>query len=281
MLTATQVRQAERRRRPPPSLEQQYHEYVMQRVEAYKNSLSRDELLRLGDEAVAEMQASAEGQFVLTEVLMLDSVDALIAKRLRIRSYRRWRTQLLKLRQAQREPTHWGLESSNPLCALLGRLEPGDTALVVGGGADGCACLLAAHETAVTFLAADLGSVERVESRIASEALGTSFDAYVVQFGGWLPPLPAPLDLAVLDLGALGELETAVRLELLSTLQALTAPGGVHVLLAADGGVAPEALLSLYGGWGREASGMRKRRGRVGGVVLSRPPAEALEAREA
>ena len=62
----------ERRRRPRPSTKQQYHEYILQKIEAYKNSLRRDQLLRLGDEANQELQASAEGQFVLTEIVMLD-----------------------------------------------------------------------------------------------------------------------------------------------------------------------------------------------------------------
>ena len=44
MLTSTEARQT--RRRPPPSLMQQYQEYVLQRIEGFKNSIDRDELLR-------------------------------------------------------------------------------------------------------------------------------------------------------------------------------------------------------------------------------------------
>ena len=44
MLTALQLQQ-QRRRRAVPSLKQQYHEYLLQRIESYKNSLSRRELL--------------------------------------------------------------------------------------------------------------------------------------------------------------------------------------------------------------------------------------------
>ena len=51
MLTATDALRSAGRRRPPPSLTQLYQEYVMQRIEAYKNSISRDELMRLGAEA--------------------------------------------------------------------------------------------------------------------------------------------------------------------------------------------------------------------------------------
>ena len=75
----------------------------MQRIEAFKNSMPRDELLRLGDEVVSEMQPTIEGQFMLTEVMMADQMDRLIIKRLRLRTYAKWRQQYLTLRAAQRD----------------------------------------------------------------------------------------------------------------------------------------------------------------------------------
>ncbi|HTC24025.1 MAG TPA: hypothetical protein VK688_06655, partial [Gemmatimonadales bacterium] len=162
MLTAAQALRVERRRRPRPSTKQQYNEYILQKIEAYKNSLRRDQLLRLGDEANQELQAAAEGQFVLTEILMLDSVDELIKRRLKLKPFSKWRTWIKSLRNVQREPTHWGLEPECPVAGLLQRVEPHDEAVVVGGGADGAAFLLAAHEIPVTYLAGDLGSVDRV-----------------------------------------------------------------------------------------------------------------------
>ena len=114
MLSAAQLRGTPPRRRAPYSDKQYYQEYILQRIEGYKNSIGRDELLRLGDEAAAELQTAAEGQFLLTEVLMLESVDRLIMKRLSLRPYNRWRQQFLKLREAQRTPTHWGLEPTSP-----------------------------------------------------------------------------------------------------------------------------------------------------------------------
>src|SRR5215217_1043207 len=129
MLNATEVRQAQRRRRSPYSDKQHYQEYILQRIEGYKNSIGRDELLRLGDEAASELQATSEGQFVLTEVLMLESVDRLIMKRLSLRPYRRWRRQFLKLRAAQRTPNHWGIDAHCPLITVLPRIEPEDSAL--------------------------------------------------------------------------------------------------------------------------------------------------------
>ena len=95
MLSAAQLRAAPQRRRSPYSDKQYYQEYILQRIEGYKNSIGRDELLRLGDEAAAELQTAAEGQFLLTEVLMLESVDRLIMKRLSLRPYNRWRRQFL------------------------------------------------------------------------------------------------------------------------------------------------------------------------------------------
>ena len=277
MLTATQIRQSHRRRRSPYSDKQHYQEYVLQRIEGYKNSIGRDELLRLGDEAASELQATAEGQFVLTEVLMLESVDRLIMKRLSLRPYRRWRQQFLRLRAAQRTPTHWGLEPQCPLGPLLPRIEPEDSALVVGSAAAATTFLLAAHEAEVIFLADDLGSVERVESRMATEALSSLFDSYVTQFD----PIPEFLrflqdfDIIVLDPGVLLDLSSTARLDLVLDLQQRSRPGGVHIILPTCPALAPESLRSLYGGWTREEEPKRKRKGTyaksAAGMILSKP----------
>jgi len=277
VLTATQVRQSHRRRRSPYSDKQHYQEYVLQRIEGYKNSIGRDELLRLGDEAASELQATAEGQFVLTEVLMLESVDRLIMKRLSLRPYRRWRQQFLRLRAAQRTPTHWGLEPQCPLSPVLPRIEPEDSALVVGSAAAATTFLLAAHEAEVIFLADDLGSVERVESRMATEALSSLFDSYVTQFD----PIPEFLrflqdfDIIVLDPGVLLELSSTARLDLILDLQQRSRPGGVHIILPTCPALAPESLRSLYGGWTREEEPKRKRKGTYAksppGMILSKP----------
>ncbi len=272
MLSATEAVRA-RRLRPPPSLMQQYQEYVMQRIEGYKNSIERDELLRLGDEAVSEMQATAEGQFVLTEVLMLESVDRLIMKRLALRPYRRWRQQYLNLRAAQRQPTHWGLEPDCPLAALLPRIEPEDRAVAAGAGAASAAFLLAAHDAEVTFIASDLGAVERVESAMASESLAGAALCYFVQPGCWMPDFGGALSLVVLDAGSLADVDLASRAIFLNQLQEQTAPGGVHVIMSGTASLAPDALLGAYDGWQRDDVGGRRRRGvaaRSRGLVLTK-----------
>ncbi len=279
MLSAATLKtKASARRRSPYSDKQYYQEYILQRIEGYKNSIGRDELLRLGDEAAAELQAAAEGQFVLTEVLMLESVDRIIMKRLSLRPYRKWRQQFLKLREAQRTPTHWGLEPDSILTTLLPRMEPEDQVLIVGSGGEPATFLFAAHDAAVTFVAADLGSIERVETRIAAEALAGMFEGYVVYLGPTLPGFLDAItgvDLVVLDPGALLELDAADRCELVRDLQARTRPGGVHAVLPSCPNLAPEALLSLYDTWHVEESRKPRRRGaaatRRTGLVLVKP----------
>ena len=278
MLSATEVRPAHRRRRSPYSDKQHYQEYILQRIEGYKNSIGRDELLRLGDEAASELQATSEGQFVLTEVLMLESVDRLIMKRLSLRPYRRWRQQFIKLRAAQRTPTHWGLEPHCPLVPLLPRIEPEDSALVVGTEAAPTTYLLAAHDAAVTFIAGDLGCVERVESRIAAEALASMFESYVTQLDQALPSFLsflAGVDVVVLDPSVLVDLSAADRGDLVGDLQERSRPGGIHVLLPTCKAIGPDALRALYPGWTQEEDPRRRRRTsdnrRHDGLVLCKP----------
>src|SRR5207253_1447696 len=89
----------------------------------------------IADEAVRELEASSAGQYLLTEVLLLEHVDRIIARRLRLPAFPRWRMKHRALRAAQREPMHWGLEPDGPLVNCARRLEPGDVALVLGAAA--------------------------------------------------------------------------------------------------------------------------------------------------
>ena len=277
MLNAADLRTTTRRRRAPYSDKQHYHEYILQRIEGYKNSIGRDELLRLGDEAASELATTGEGQFVLTEVLMLETVDRLIMKRLALRPYRRWRAQFIKLREAQRTPTHWGLEPGCALGRLVPRVEPRDAALVVGSAAESAAYLLAAHDAAVTFVANDLGCVERVESRMAAESLAVLFEGYVAQLGPTLPDFVEveELHLVVIDPAAIAEFSPAVRAQFLDDLQRRSRPGGIHVILGSCPGLAPDSLRGLYDGWHAEEESRRRRRQstrRPDDLVLAKPP---------
>ena len=185
MLSAQQLLSTAPKRRPLRSLRQQYDLYIMDRVEHYKNSISREELLRQADEAMVDLRG--EEQFLLTEVLAQTVVDEFIKKRLGIKGFDSWRKSYPKRRAAQRDPTRWGLDANHLVATLAPRVEADDPILVVGSGAEACAYLLAAHDGVVTFIDRDFGVVERAENRIAQESLSSTFEAVCVQFGEWLP----------------------------------------------------------------------------------------------
>jgi hypothetical protein len=212
-------------------------------------------------------------------------VDKLIQKRLRLPSFGRWRQKFARLRQAQREPTHWGIERRSVLAAVAERIEPGDHAIVIGGGAELAVYLLAAHDARVTALFEDNATCTRIESRMAAESLTGDFEAFVVQLGLWFPDVPLPVHVVVVDAGTLAELPAPRRLGLMARVQDWTVPGGLHAVTAHSGTVAPETWLSLYPDWPRVPVRSDTRGGsRAGkrssspGVLLSRPfPPQASE----
>jgi hypothetical protein len=159
----------------------------------------------------------------------------------------------------------------------FGATLPEDTALIVGTGAAPTTYLLAAHDAAVTFIAGDLGCVERVESRMAAEALSSLFESYVAPFEGTLPDFLSFLegfDIVVLDPSVLRNLRAAERAELVHDLQRRSRPGGVHVILPSCTALAPEKLRQLYQGWTQEEEVKRRRRSdkrHLEGLILAKP----------
>jgi hypothetical protein len=274
VLSLQQVSQQRRPRGTLPSLKQQYFRYIQDRIEGYKDSISRDELLNLGNEASADLQqSSGADQFILTEILLTDMVDRLIQKRLRLPSYAKWRKHYLPLREAQRNPVKWQIDANSALASLLPRVEAGDNIVVIGAGAQAASLLLAAHDTELTFLDEDKGVVEQLEAQMIAESLSGLFLAYVATLGDWLPAFQRELDLVVLDAGTLAGLSHANRAALLLDLRNLTRPGGVHVIVPGTGPAAPEAYLSHYPDWDREPEpgARRGKASRSRGVILSRP----------
>jgi len=266
MLTSATAQRlgATRPARPPRSLKQEYQEFILQRLEEYKNGLPREELLQIGDEAVRELQASAQDQYLLTEVLLLEHVDRIISRRLRLPSFPRWRQKHRALREAQREPTHWGLEPTHPIVPWAARLEPGDLVVVVGAAALAEALFLAAYDVEVFLVDQDLSAVEAAEGRAVTEQLAGALQALVINFGSWFPDLSPSL--VVLEPKSLADLRAKERGALIADLQVRTRSGGVHVVLSpgASRGViplAPEALQGLYSGWQVERSRRSKRSG--------------------
>lgn len=271
MLNLSQAQPSPTLRRPPRSLKQEYHEFLLQRIEEYKNTLAREELLEIGDEAVRELEENAAGQYLLTEVLLLEHVDRIIVRRLRLPAFPRWREKHRALRTAQREPTHWGLEADGPLVHCARRLEPGDLVVVVGAAALPSALYIAAHDAEVFLLDQDLRAIEAAESRAVSEQLAGRFQALVITFGSWFPDV-AP-SVVVIDPAALASARGRDGHALVADLQTRTRPGGMHIVLPSPAAhevipLAPEALQALYEGW--EVT--RRRRAKAGaGFTATKP----------
>lgn len=248
MLSDAQLARRRGRRRATASPQQLYQEFLVHRIEAYKNSISRQELMALAEEALADQGASTEGQLLLTEVMMLDCVDRLIRKRLRLPTFKTWKQRYGKQRSAQREPAYWGVSNEHPVAALLPRCEAGDRALLLGTRTEPLAPLLAAHDVEVTFLAGALTVVERVERRVEEESLAGLLEALVIQLGRpWLPPGDRPIQLVVLDAAEIGALAEGEQRSFVTALQARLGTIGAHVLVGHPTRIS--ALRPWYEGW--------------------------------
>ncbi|MGD2136448.1 MAG: hypothetical protein PVF27_09820 [Gemmatimonadales bacterium] len=255
MLTSPAPR---RQPRPQRSLRQEYAEFILERIEEFKQQISREELLEIANEAVLELEGESEEQLLLTEVLLLEHVDRLIMRRLNLPSYRRWRTRHMKLRRAQREATHWGLEPNTPLVRFAAEFGEDGAALAVGAAAAPAALLLAAHDWPVTYIDNQITTVEAVETRAAAEVLTSRFTALVVGIGDWFPDITPVL--SVMDPNTLARLDGPERDRFLTTLTGRTPPGGAHVVLprkpVADViALAPESVERHYEGWRIERPG--------------------------
>ena len=238
------------RRPQQQSLRQEYAEFLEQRIEEYKEQLSREKLLAVADEAVRELDLASQEQLVLTEVLVLEHVDRLIMRRLNLPTFRKWRHQHVKIRQAQRDPTHWGLDPGGPIGDLAARLDESDAALVLGKGAIPAAHLLAAFEWRVLFIDPTLATVEAAETMAASEGLASRIQALVVHLGHWFPDITPTL--VVLDPKALNDLHPPTRVRVLDTFKQMTTSGGIHCFLPiepSNATLAPAVIRAHYGDW--------------------------------
>jgi hypothetical protein len=230
------------------SLRHEYELYVEQEIENYKESIPRAAILGIGDEAAAKL--ASESQFVLTELLLLEEVDRIIFRRLRLPKYDTWRRRRLKLHEEMRRPEHWGFTRNDPLVRAIGNEHASGHVLVAGEIAQRSALFLAANGCDVTALEPEEEAVQRVMEAAIQAGLAERVHAVAGELTHWTPEEGEPLQAVVCSHSALKELTVSERLRVLEVLQSATSDGGVHLVeTILAGASAIDELRRTYRGW--------------------------------
>ena len=235
------------------SLRHEYELYVDRAIEEFKDSVPRSALLALGDEAVAALAAQA--QTSLTELVLWEEVDRLIAERLGVPKYKTWygrrRRQLARLRDAGR----CGLAPDGAVASAL-RAAAGDHVLLAGGPAEEATLFSAAHGCSVTVLTGAPESLDRLFAAADDAGVGSQVRGCVCELGGWDPDVPLRVVVCAPD--AFAPLSAAERTLAIDGLRRATPAGGVHLLhgcgrAAVD--ISFDEWRSWYPGWSVSTDG--------------------------
>lgn len=234
--------------RPSRSLQHEYELYVEREIENYKESLPRSVLLSIGDEAVQAL--AAQQQFALTELLLVDEVDKIIFKRLRLPVMATWRKRRIKLIEEMRRPEHWGLSADDIVVRAAQTVTASSRVLVAGTQVETPALYLAANGCEVTAFAGP-EDVQRVLDAAEQAGLGERVHASAVALDSWTPD--HPLTAVIYSPAAFAGLSTAERARVIQVLQSATADGGVHLVQTIAAGkrtpVSFDELRRRYRGW--------------------------------
>lgn len=232
---------------PHRSLKHEYQVYVEQEIESYKDSIPRSAILRIGDEAVANLRAAEQTAF--DELLIWIEVDRIIASRLGLPSYTSWRRRRLRKIAEYRRPERWGLSADAPIVREI----PSDAqahVLVVGAQKEGTALYLAANGCQVTAIEEDPGVVERVIAAAGEVGLTSRVNGCVRGLDEWYPD--APLHAVVCSPEAFSRLGPTERERVIEILKSATLDGGVHLvqtIIAGQTALGLEELRARYLGW--------------------------------
>lgn len=236
------------------SIKHEYELFIEREIEEFKDSVPRSALLAIGDEAVAALGAQA--QTTLTEIVVWQEVDRLIAARLKLPSYAAWRRRRLRRLADFRRPERWGLAPDGALACAL-REAAGDHVLLAGARVEDTTLFSAALGCSVTALTPEPESLERVFAAADAAGVGSQVRGCVCDLGGWDPDVP--LRVVACDPDVLDGLATPARLEAIGGLQRATPLGGVHLMLHApsdEGGhVSFDEWCSWYPDWAVSAEG--------------------------
>lgn len=233
-------------RQPQRSLKHEYELYVEEEIENYKDSVPRSALLKIGDEAVANLRDG--DQLALDELLLCDEVDRIITKRLRLPSYSTWRRRRLKAAEEMRRPERWGLTADAPIVRAAAPADPG-RALVAGTSQSSEPLYLAANGHRVTAIDAEETLVAQVLAEADEAGIGERVDGCVGSLSDWTPD--GRYALVVWNERALAGLSAAQRVRVIETLQSATIDGGVHLVdtIVAGRAAQREEILRRYAGW--------------------------------
>jgi hypothetical protein len=231
--------------RPQRSLRHEYELYVENEIEAYKESLPRSTILKLGDEAVGTLRDAP--QLALTELVVWEEVDRIIFKRLRLVSYSTWRRKRLKEQRERQRPEHWGFA---PDCALAREVRPPaeSNVLVSGNDNEGVACYLAAHGYEVFAVGSEHGAIQRIVDAAEEAGLIDRVHGYIADLRQWSREVQ--LSAVVCSPSAFSGLSREERREVIELLQEVTRDGGVHLVSALEENEPEmEELSAQYNGW--------------------------------
>lgn len=234
--------------RPSRSLKYEYAQYLEREIENYKESVPRTVLLSIGDAAVRAL--ANQQQFALTELLLCDEVDKIIAKRLRLESYAVWRKNRVKLMAELRRPEHWGLSRDDFVVQAAHAVAGDSRVLVAGSQMETPALFLAANGCDVTAFA-EPDAVQRVLDAAEQAGLGERVHASAGALQSFTPD--APLTAVIYTPAAFSGLNATERTRVIEVLQSATADGGVHLVqtIAAAGkrALSIDELRLRYSGW--------------------------------
>ena len=242
--------------RRPRSLKHEYELYVEEEIENYKESIPRSALLAIGDEAVAALER--DSQLSLTELLLVEEVDKIIFRRLRLPTYQTWRRRRLKAAAELRRPERWGLAPDAPVVRAVVPSADGRV-LVAGDGTEGSALLLAAHGCDVLTIGRREDALMRVLNEAEAAGLSERVRALVGDLGSFTPD--APLRAVVCSLSALTALSKSERARALDLLKEATADGGIHLVEGVASGRSATVLdevVASYAGWRISMEGDRE-----------------------
>ena len=191
----------------------------------------------------------SQPQFALTEMVVWQEVDRIIAKRIRLPSYQTWKRRRLKVLEQYRKPEHWGIDPNAAFVRALAHSSDGHV-LVAGTEQEGRALFLAARGCAVTTLEHEEDAIERVIKAAAAAGLNERIRGYCTDIGDWSPDVE--LHAVVCSPSALSGLSMSDRARVIEVLQSATADGGVHLvetIAAGSEAVLLDELRSQYHGW--------------------------------